>query len=262
MTENKKLAKIMTLVSDDVSNMREHSRYVGDEPLTYLTEKQAEMAIFLGIPVGVKSLYDVYHGSHKGEYSYSIPSSIESLHKNLSERGSESRASICPFLPDPKRMLGYIQKIEEMNLSEQQIKIAGGYGAKQLSRVTNLIELSAGGKQELAVDSLQGVFIRTDNSANVGLSMRRHFDSESELYRLEFQGYVCKMGIYMSAAKTREFIDEVEQIATLLEELEREPIMVTQEEMQQWAQEIEGRQHEQATDLDHEPDHGPTMGMT
>ena len=263
MAENKKLSAIVQLINDDMNQMMEDDGYVGDISLTYLTEKQAEIAIYLGAPIGVKDLYCNYHGSRKGEYGYNTVHSMKRFDYYLKKNYIENRASIYPYVPDPKRMRGYIEQVEEMDLPAHEIKAAGGYGLKQLRQLASTIEYRTGGKLQVTDSSLGGVYIRQDDNVNIGLHIRKNHDFDNNLCRLEFQGYIRRMGVYMSVDGVKEIAGEAEQLVKLLSELEKEPIIVSEEEMAQWAKEIASTRLEQeiadASEQDQKLD--PTMGM-
>lgn len=263
MSENRKLSAMIDLIKDDTGRMREHDGYVGDGNLAYLTEKQAEIAIYLGVPIGVRSQYDDYHGSHKGEYSFDMVSNMRSLKYCLGQKHMESRAAVYPYVPDPERMLGYLKQVEEMNLPAWELKAEGGYGLRQLRSLAGMFEHWTDGKQQFAGDFTGGVYIKQDDSAVTGIQMSRFTDRESGGCRLFFQGCIRRMGVYMTPEELRESAGEVKQTADLLDRLAQEPIIATEEEMKQWAKEVVAMQVDRAITeaSSRNPQLDPTMGM-
>lgn len=116
MPENAYIGALRKLIEREVSNPRFEFDGYADEPhgLTRLTVREAQTAIDFDIPVGVCSLYSNYHGSHKGEYSYNLTSSAESLRRLLSERSNENYATIAPHMRHPEKLLLYIREIHEI----------------------------------------------------------------------------------------------------------------------------------------------------
>ena len=264
MSDIKIFSEIVELIKNDVSRMREHDGYVDDADLVYLPEReQAEIAVYLGVPIGVRSRHDNYHGSHKGEYSFDLVSSIQSLNYCLGQEHMENRAAIYPYLPDPKRMRGYVERIEKMKLPAYELKAAGGYGLKQLRSLAADIESGTDGKQRLVGDFTGEVNIRQADEALTGIHMSRDTDRESGGYRLQFQGTIRKMGTYMTQVEMLQAADEVRRTAELLGRLEREPIIVTEEDMEQWSKEITAMQVDRAIReaSARDPQLDPTMGM-
>jgi|GEM_PF-3327218 len=270
MTDNKALSAIRDLIGQDKSQMREHDGYVGgDRVLLHLTEKQAEIAVYLGVPIGVCSEYDDHHGSHKGEYSFDMVSDMDTLKYCLGQRYMENSASIYPYLPDPLRMREYVQQVEKMNIPMRELMLSGDYGLERLRRLSRSLEYRTDGKQQFAGDCIGGVYIKQEDSAVTGLHMRKITDYDNGCCRLEFQGYIRKSGTYMSSAGMREIADEVKKMADLLAELERDPVIVTEEQMNQWAKEVTAMQVDRAIQeaserdpqLDCQTGSVPTMGM-
>jgi len=246
MAELNKIPAIMKQIKDESSRMILHDGYIGDNNLIYLTDKQAEIALYLDVPMGVRDKYEEAGGNHMGDYCYHMPQTMESLRDRLQYQHSEGKASIYPYLPDPMKMFEYIKDIEDMDISMDALKAVGGYGREQLMRLTNTIGPKTGGKQELAIDFTGGVYIKQDESANTGLDMRKKIDFETGVCRLEFQGYLRRMGVNMPAAGMRAIADEASQLADFIEELESNPIAVTEENIQQWAKEIAAMQVDRA----------------
>ena len=160
-----------------------------------------------------------------------------------------------------RNFISSLQKTPWWNLTHPAQPISG---LERLRDVTRMVENITGGKQEFSTDFAGGVYIKQDDSANTGLFMRKNPDFESGLCRLEFQGYIRRMGVYMSSDGMREMHTEIGQLTKLLEILEQEPVVVAEEEMTQWAKELGTRQPGQAiTDAaERDPQIDPTMGMT
>jgi len=263
MTENKALSAIRDLIGQDKSQMREHDGYVGGGRLIHLTEKQAEIAVYLGIPVGVRCRLDDRHGSHKGEYSFYMVNNTKHFKECFKLSSMDNHASIYPYLPDPKRMLGYIEQVEGMGIPMNELILSGDYGLERLRHLASMVEYRTDYKQQFAGDCIGGVYVRQQDNAATGLMMKKKPDLENECYRLEFQGYIRKSGTYMSSGGMREIADEVKKMADLLAELERDPVIVTEEQMNQWAKEVTAMQVDRAIQeaSERDPQLDPTMGM-
>ena len=111
------LRSIRELIKLDCAQMLEPDGYVDKVDLVKLTDEQAEIAIRYGIPIGMKSIYDGHHGIHKGEYGYRLVDSMDSVRECRWDRTYNDRPSIYPYLPDPKKMVGYIEQIAELELN-------------------------------------------------------------------------------------------------------------------------------------------------
>ena len=138
--------------------------------------------------------------------------------------------------------------------------------ARQLVRLTEKIERWTDGKQRIVSDFSGGVCIEASRKAIAGLNIWKNIDLETGLCKLEFLGFIREMGTYMPAAKMREVAREIGQLAGLLEELEREPIIVTEEEMARWVIEITAKQVDQAiaqskSDSRFDPEPAPDPAM-
>lgn len=89
--------------------------------LVELTDAQAEMALNLGVPIGLCDEYDIYHGSHKGEYGYGSISSMESLRRSRGHRTFPASASIHPYrTQDARQLRQYIDKALEIEALQAQ----------------------------------------------------------------------------------------------------------------------------------------------
>ena len=119
------LESIRGLIEYDRSQMREHDGYIGDSgKLLRLSDQKAEVALRYGIPIGMCSLHDDYHGSHKGEYNYTLVNSMEDIKRCRGLRMYEDRPSIYPYLPDPRKMLEYIEQIAELESAKTPAQAA------------------------------------------------------------------------------------------------------------------------------------------
>lgn len=247
MNRKKELTAIRDLIAHDNSQMRKDDGYIGDPgKLIRLTEKQAELAMHLGIPIGVCSQYDDYHGSRAGQYSYDIARTPKNLKYCLSQNHMENRASIYPYVPDPKRMYEYIRQVEGWGLTPQELRQSSDVGMEQLRQLARSIESRTDGKQQFTGDFTGGVCIESGSSAAVGLHMWKNPDYENDCYRLELKACIRKMGTYMSASELQEVANEVSQITKLLDEYEQNPITATEKEMAQWSKEIVAMQVDRA----------------
>jgi len=263
MAENKKISEIMKIISDEEREVSVYERHLGNTSLINLTEKQARIAVYLDAPIGILGKELDYRDLKNGDYVFYRVDSIECLNDYLKDNRLENRATIYPYVPDHKKILGYIEQVEEMNLSEHELKAASGYGLKQLRQLAERIENATDGKQQVSESCLGGVYIKQDESVTIGLHMRENVDFTTSLLHLEFQGYVRRMGVHMSVDGIKEIAMEAEQIVKLITELEQEPIIVSEEEMTQWTKEIAAAQFEQAiTDAaEQDPQLEPRMGM-
>ena len=115
------LRGIRASIAIDRDLMREHDGYIGDNTgLLHLSDEQARIALRYGIPIGMCSQTDNYHGSREGEYSYTLVTSMEDIQKCRGLRMYEDRPSIYPYLSDPQKMLDYIGQITELEKGAAQ----------------------------------------------------------------------------------------------------------------------------------------------
>jgi len=142
-----------------------------------------------------------------------------------------------------RNFINSLQKTPWWNLKHPAETING---SERLREVVQMVEERTGGKQQFAVDFTGSVYIRQDDSANTGLHMRKNLDYETDLCRLEFQGYIRRMGIHMSSLGMQTVADEVKHLTGVLAELEQNPVVVTEEEMSQWASEVTAMQVDRA----------------
>jgi hypothetical protein len=178
-------------------------------------------------------------------------------------KGVESRPAIYPRLRDPQGMLSLVKQAESMGLSDYSLMAAGEYGLKALRKLGDTLEAATGGKQRFVGDFSGGVYIKQNDEAAVGLKFRKQMDMTPGLCKLQFQAYMRKMGADMFSSELRAIAREADQIVGLLSDLERNPIVVSEEQLQQFAKEITARQVERAiTDAaERDPQLDPTMGM-
>jgi len=112
ITLEEHLNAIRDLIDFEKKRMREYHGYIGNNTrLIGLSDKQAKTALRYGIPIGICSQYDDYHGSHKGEYYYYSVMSMKQLQEMRKLQIYDDYTSISPFLPDPQKMLGYLKQI-------------------------------------------------------------------------------------------------------------------------------------------------------
>ena len=130
---------------------------------------------------------------------------------------------------------------------------------KQLRSLVEKLEHRTNGSQQLIVDlKSNDVHIVPDHNANVGIIMRKNLNSKTGLCRLEFEGYVSKLGAGLDA-----ILEEAGQIKDFIDDICKEPIIATEEEMIQWAREITSKRFQQAIAdaAERGPQIDPTMGM-
>lgn len=88
--------------------------YISDpDGMTRLSAREAQTAIDFGIPIGVYSLHEIYHGSRKGEYIYNLVDSVVRLRRLLTDQATADFATIAPHLRLPEKLLHYIREIHE-----------------------------------------------------------------------------------------------------------------------------------------------------
>ncbi len=148
----------------------------------------------------------------------------------------------------------YINRLRQAELED---------GLKALRKLGDNLETVTGGKQKFAGDFSGGVYVRQANDANFGLSLRKQLDMTTGYCKLQFRGFIRKMGGDMSSAELREIAGEADQIAGIISDLEKNPIVVSEEQLAMFANEITARQVEQAITAaaEREPQLDPTMSM-
>ena len=123
MSNSSALQSIRNLIAFECSRSSRNDGYIGTtEGLIHLEDTEAERALAYGIPIGLASNFSDYHGSRKGEYNYTLLSSMDELADRRRQRMYEYRPSISPYLQDPRQMYGYLKQIAELeqDLQEQQ----------------------------------------------------------------------------------------------------------------------------------------------
>jgi hypothetical protein len=136
--------------------------------------------------------------------------------------------------------------------------------SERLRALPRMIADVTDGKQRCAISSYTiGVYIVPDDAAHFGLDIHKQLDMKTGLCRLQLKGYLRTMGTNMYASEIREIAAEANALADLISTLEQNPIVVSEEELSQWARDLAAAQLDQAvtdaarrdTQLD------PTMGM-
>lgn len=107
------LQELMAPCKDVIPN---HSGYIDDSWLNYLSRDEAVVALRYGVPIGVRGKYPDYHGSHKGDYRYNPIPTETMLDTHLSSRIEEDRASIHYALPKDiqEKVKSYLNQIVEL----------------------------------------------------------------------------------------------------------------------------------------------------
>lgn len=114
-SSEKSLDIIRTLITFECAMVRNNTGYVdGREALIHLTNAEALTALRYGIPIGVKSIFEDYHGIHKGDCDYELITSMDEIKKGPLSSGYERRPSLSPFLHDPVKMRDYITQVMEL----------------------------------------------------------------------------------------------------------------------------------------------------
>ena len=120
MKYKKEIAEIKSVIEAEKENMRDMGGYVYDEmPLKRLTDAESSIAVRYGIPIGFKSKYCDYHGSHKGDYSYSRVTDMSGYIHSKRENYTESTATISPDFNDPKLIKDCIDKLKDIETAIQ-----------------------------------------------------------------------------------------------------------------------------------------------
>jgi len=127
------VAEIIQKIKDDVvmecAKVKGYTNQIGEDTrLVHLTDKQAEIAISLRIPIGLKGTHPGHHGSSAGLYNYNILdiddlSRLDEIRASSGRRGfyGASTPSIHPSLPYPEKMYEYIKLVEEGRFSDFNI---------------------------------------------------------------------------------------------------------------------------------------------
>lgn len=107
------LKELVAAYKDVVPN---HTGYVDDSWLNYLSRDEAVVALRSGIPIGIRSKYAHYHGIHKGDYSYDLIPNEAMLDKQLSNKSNQDRISIHDSLPKDvqDKIKSYLNRIIEL----------------------------------------------------------------------------------------------------------------------------------------------------
>ncbi len=123
---------------------------------------------------------------------------------------------------------------------EQELEEPGPeHNMERLRALPRIIADSTGGKLRCAANSFSGgVYIVAEDTGFFGMDIHKHLDWRNGLCQLQFTGYPRTMGVQLQASGMQEVASQAEQLAALLTRLEQENIIVTEDELSQWAREV------------------------
>jgi len=114
------LDALKLLIERERSKITHDDGYVDEHhTLKYLSDEQADIAMRYDVPIGFRSHYADYHGSHKGDCSFRTATDIENYENLKNDRTYEYRAALNPGFQNPNAVIGYINQVQEIEQSMQ-----------------------------------------------------------------------------------------------------------------------------------------------